>query len=63
MILRWHVQMGAIPLPKAASRQRQIENLSVFDFELSPEDTAAIARLARPDGRTHDQDPARYEEF
>ncbi len=63
VILRWHVQMGAIPLPKAASRQRQIENLSVFDFELSPEDTAAIARLARPDGRTHDQDPARYEEF
>ena len=63
VILRWHVQLGAIPLPKAASRERQIENLSIFHFELSPEDMNVIATLARPDGRTSDQDPARYEEF
>lgn len=63
VILRWHVQLGAVPLPKAADRARQIENLSVFDFELAPQDMAAIAALARPDGRTFDQDPARYEEF
>lgn len=63
VILRWHVQLGAIPLPKAADRARQVENLSVFDFELTPRDMAAIATLARPDGRTFDQDPARYEEF
>jgi diketogulonate reductase-like aldo/keto reductase len=62
-ILRWHVQLGAIPLPKAASEARQIENLSVFDFELPLEDMDAIATLARPDGRTFDQDPARYKEF
>ena len=36
VILRWHVQLGAIPLPKAASEVRQIENFSVFDFELKP---------------------------
>jgi diketogulonate reductase-like aldo/keto reductase len=63
VILRWHVQLGAIPLPKAASEARQIENLSVFDFELPPGDMDAIATLARPGGRTFDQDPARYEEF
>jgi diketogulonate reductase-like aldo/keto reductase len=63
VILRWHVQLGVIPLPKAASETRQIENLSVFDFELPPGDVDAIATLARPDGRTFDQDPARYEEF
>ena len=63
VILRWHVQLGAVPLPKAADRARQIENLSVFDFELAPQDMAAIAELARADGRTFDQDPARYEEF
>ncbi|MCB5191651.1 aldo/keto reductase [Methylobacillus arboreus] len=63
VILRWHVQLGAVPLPKAASRERQVENLSVFDFELLPEDMATIATLARPDGRIADQDPARYEEF
>jgi diketogulonate reductase-like aldo/keto reductase len=63
VILRWHVQIGAVPLPKAASPERQVENLSVFDFELSSEDLASIASLDRPDGRTFDQDPARYEEF
>lgn len=63
VILRWHVELDAIPLPKAASKQRQAENLAVFDFELSPDDMTAIATLARPDGRTFDQDPARYEEF
>ena len=63
VILRWHVQLEAIPLPKAASKERQIENLSIFDFELSEGDMASIATLARPDGRTFDQDPARYEEF
>lgn len=63
VILRWHVQIGAVPLPKAAGPERQLENLSVFDFELSPDDLASIAALDRPDGRTFDQDPARYEEL
>ena len=63
VILRWHIQLGAIPLPKAVSEARQIENLSVFEFELPPGDMDAIATFARPDGRTFDQDPARYEEF
>ncbi|MFT8796539.1 aldo/keto reductase [Zymomonas mobilis] len=63
VILRWHVQLGAIPIPKASSKERQIENLSLFDFELSPQDVEIIATLARPDGRLADQDPARYEEF
>lgn len=63
IILRWQVQQGAVPLPKATSDERQIENRSVFDFELSQADTDTIASLARPDGRLADQDPARYEEF
>ncbi|MFT9441797.1 MAG: aldo/keto reductase [Acetobacter papayae] len=63
VILRWHVQLGAVPLPKASSPERQLQNLSVFDFELTADDMAKIATLARPDGRTFDQDPARYEEF
>lgn len=63
VILRWHVQLGAVPLPKAASKERQLENLSVFDFELSDGDMSQIATLARPNGRTFDQDPARYEEL
>jgi diketogulonate reductase-like aldo/keto reductase len=63
VILRWHHQLGAVPLPKASSVQRQQENLALFDFELTAADMAAIATLAKPDGRTADQDPAHYEEF
>jgi diketogulonate reductase-like aldo/keto reductase len=63
VVLRWHVQLGAVPLPKAAPLERQVENLALFDFALSAEDMAAIATLARPDGRMRGQDPAHYEEF
>lgn len=63
VVLRWHVQRGAVPIPKSADPGRQRENLSLFDFELTPEDMQAIAMLARPNGRLKGQDPATYEEF
>ncbi|MCA0175327.1 MAG: aldo/keto reductase [Proteobacteria bacterium] len=63
VILRWQVQLGAVPLPKASSAARQVENRSVFDFALSEQDLADIATLARADGRLAGQDPAHYEEF
>jgi len=63
VILRWHHQLGSVPIPKSATPKRQIENMSVFDFTLTDEDMAEIATLARPDGRLKDQDPAVYEEF
>ncbi|WP_350346644.1 aldo/keto reductase [Heyndrickxia faecalis] len=63
VILRWHTQLGAIPLPKSASPERQLENLSIFDFSLSEEEMRTISGLSRPDGRTFGQDPATYEEF
>lgn len=63
VILRWHVQLGAVPLPKAANPGRQLENLDVFDFELDDAQVAAITALARPDGRLNDSDPAFHEEF
>lgn len=63
VVLRWHVQRGAVPIPKSASVERQRENLDLFDFALTPEDMQAIATLARPNGRLKGQDPAVYEEF
>ncbi|WP_337171926.1 aldo/keto reductase [Gemmatimonas aurantiaca] len=63
VVLRWHVQMGAIPIPKAASPARQAENLGVFDFELTAEEMAAVATLARTDGRLLGLDPATHEEL
>lgn len=63
IILRWHYQLGAIPIPKSSSVKRQVENLSLFDFALTSEDMQHIAGLARKDGRLKNQDPAEYEEF
>ncbi|MGR9170936.1 aldo/keto reductase [Rhizobium sp. KDH_Rht_773_N] len=51
VVLRWIVQQGVIALSKTVSENRAKENAAVFDFELSPEEMAAIHALARPDGR------------
>ncbi|KRM62559.1 aldo keto reductase [Paucilactobacillus vaccinostercus DSM 20634] len=63
VILRWEIQLGTITIPKATTPSRQVENLSLFDFELTAEEMAIISSLTRPDGRTSNQDPAVHEEF
>jgi len=45
VILRWVVQRGIIALAKSVRKERMIENISIFDFELDAEDLAAIATL------------------
>lgn len=63
VILRWHVQLGAVAIPKSSSAERLTENINIFDFELSAEEMAGISALGRPDGRRKDQHPAHYEEY
>jgi 2,5-diketo-D-gluconate reductase A len=45
IILRWLIQRDIVAIPKTVHKERIIENLSVFDFELSPEDMDAILTL------------------
>jgi len=61
VVLRWHVELGAVPVPKSADAGRQRENLDVFGFELAPDEVAAISGLER--GRLWDGDPETHEEF
>jgi 2,5-diketo-D-gluconate reductase A len=42
VIIRWHVQLGCVVIPKASSPARLAENIDVFDFELSADEMAAI---------------------
>lgn len=63
IILRWHYQLGAISIPKSASSERQLENISIFDFSLNETEMSMISELTHPDGRINNQDPAVYEEF
>jgi 2,5-diketo-D-gluconate reductase A len=43
--IRWHLQLGAVVIPKSSSLDRVRSNFDVFDFELDADDLAAIAAL------------------
>ena len=45
VILRWLIQRGIVTIPKTVRRERMIENISIFDFELSQEDMKKIVAL------------------
>lgn len=62
VILRWHVQLGAIPIPKSATPERQRLNLDVFGFTLTDDEMDAITALGRADGRLFGGDPDTHEE-
>lgn len=63
IVLKWHIQRGIMPIPKATKFVRQQENIDLFDFQLSKEDINKINQLSREDGRRKGQDPSTYEEF
>jgi 2,5-diketo-D-gluconate reductase A len=45
VVLRWHLQLGNIVIPKSVTRERIHENIELFDFELSEDHMDAIGRL------------------
>jgi 2,5-diketo-D-gluconate reductase A len=63
VILRWHVQLGSLPIPKSGNPQRQRQNLDIFGFELTDEELAEISGLADPRGRLFGGDPDSHEEM
>ncbi len=63
VVLRWQVQLGAVPIPKSATPERQRQNLDVFGFELTDAEVEAITALGRPDGRLFGGDPDVHEEM
>ena len=63
VILRWHVQLGSLPIPKSADPERQRQNLDVFGFELTDREVEAISGLSEDDGRLFGGDPDTHEEM
>ena len=64
-VLRWHHQLGCLPIPRSSNMQRQAENLDIGDFCLSEDQMHRISELGRPDaprfGRLWGGDPATQE--
>ncbi|HWN72185.1 MAG TPA: aldo/keto reductase [Solirubrobacterales bacterium] len=57
-ILRWHLQIGNVVIPKSVTPERIRENFELFDFALSEDDLAAIERLDA--GERTGPDPATF---
>jgi 2,5-diketo-D-gluconate reductase A len=51
VVLRWHIQLGNITIPKSVTPARIQENFEIFDFELTEAELQAISRLDSPSGR------------
>ncbi|EKO3983072.1 aldo/keto reductase [Vibrio fluvialis] len=45
VIIRWHIQLGNVAIPKSVTPSRIESNLDVFDFELSKAEMAEVANL------------------
>ncbi|MET7478393.1 aldo/keto reductase [Streptomyces sp. NPDC005648] len=60
VVLRWHTQLGAVPVPKSSDPERQRHNLDVYGFELGPEQLRAVSDRAH---RRLGGDPETHEEF
>ena len=56
VVLRWHVQLGLVAIPKTGTLARLQENLNVFGFELSDADMSALAALDGGEANAVDSD-------
>ena len=45
VVLRWHVQMGIVVIPKSAHRERIESNLDLFGFELTDAEMERLPKL------------------
>jgi 2,5-diketo-D-gluconate reductase A len=45
VVLRWHVQLGCVVIPKSVNPDRIRENIDIFDFELDDADMAEISKV------------------
>ncbi len=52
--LRWLTQRGIVAIPKSSHKERMAQNIDIFDFSLSNEEMAQIAKMNQHDAGTRD---------
>ena len=52
--LRWLTQRGVVAIPKSGHKERMAQNFDIFDFTLTADDMAAVAKLNQHDTGTID---------
>jgi 2,5-diketo-D-gluconate reductase A len=45
VVLRWHMELGVVAIPRSSSHERIAQNLDIFDFTLAHDEIAAISAL------------------
>ena len=58
VVMRWHIELGLVPVPKSEDAKRLRENIAVFDFTLTPDEVARLSALDR--GNELVLDPATF---
>ena len=58
VVIRWHLQLGHIAIPRSIHAERLKENFDVFDFELSPDEMKQMATLDKGEAGRTGSDPA-----
>ena len=56
VVLRWHIQLGLVTIPKSGHPGRIAENIDIFDFELDADEMASINALDRGEAAATDSD-------
>ena len=52
--LRWLTQRGIVAIPKSSHKERMAQNINIFDFKLTDDDMAQIAKINQHDAGTRD---------
>ncbi len=56
VVIRWHLDLGNVVIPKSVTPQRIRDNIDVFDFELDAADVAAVGELNKDERTGPDPD-------
>ena len=56
IVLRWHIELGVVAIPKSANPVRIAQNIDIFDFALTDDEIAAISALDTGEDQGVDSD-------